>query len=640
MCGILGIVSLSGSADLERIDEARDTLRHRGPDGGSVWMAGAEGPAVVLAHRRLSILDLSERGDQPLLRDGKRPSRPSAAREQGGAELALIYNGEIYNFVELRRELEALGHTFSSTGDTEVLLAAYAEWGEECLARFNGMFAFAIWDARRRRLFGARDRFGEKPLHYVLDERRGTFAFASEIKALLALGVAPGRLNERALFRYFRFGEQAGAEATIWDQVWRLPPATAFSLDVAANGLTMRRWRYWDVDFDAGIDRKPMTRAAAEEAFREMFADSVRIRLRSDVPVGTSLSGGLDSSSVLCQISAIGAAAGQKAFTARMEDSALDEGPYVDRLLALVGIPGFSVTPTAAEFLREIDRLYYHQEEPFPATSIFSSYVVNRLALEHGVTVLLDGQGADEYLAGYAHYPAARLMDLARRWRIGAWSRERAGVKARLGVDPVPPRAMLMLAARSVRESHREILVDDVHDVGWLQPEFREAYAREAPRTIPVGRDGLRARLKADLTLGHLQELLRYADRNAMAFSREPRLPFLDHRLVELCAALPTSYLLDRGESKKVMRGAMRGIVPDVILDRKDKVGFATPWANWWRGECATALEQRLAESAELLRAYVDPRRVRPGSREALIVVSLASAYQSLSADARVSVSS
>jgi asparagine synthase (glutamine-hydrolysing) len=521
-----------------------------------------------------------------------------------------------------------------------VLLAAYAEWGDACLSRVNGMFAFAIWDSRRRRLFGARDRFGEKPLHYVLDERRGVFAFASEIKALLALGVAPGRLNERALFRYFRFGEQAGAEATIWDQVRRVPPATAFSLDVAANGLTMRSWRYWDVDFDAGIDREPMSRAAAEEAFRETFAESVRIRLRSDVPVGTSLSGGLDSSSVLCQISAIGAAAGQKAFTARMEDRTLDEGPYVDQLLALVGVPGYSVTPTASEFLREIDRLYYHQEEPFPATSIFSSYVVNRLAHEHGVTVLLDGQGADEYLAGYAHYPAARLMDLARRWRLTAWARERRGVKARLGLDPVPARAMLILAASSLRGTDRELLVDDLYDVQWLQPDFRAAYEHEAPRTIPAGRDALRARLKADLTQGHLQELLRYADRNAMAFSREPRLPFLDHRLVELCAALPTSYLLDKGESKKVMRGAMRGIVPDVILDRKDKVGFATPWANWWRGECATALEQRLHESAELLRAYVDPRRVRPGSREALIVVSLASAFQSLTAEAGASVAS
>jgi asparagine synthase (glutamine-hydrolysing) len=550
----------------------------------------------------------------------------------------MIYNGEIYNFVELRRELEGLGHTFASSGDTEVLLAAYAEWGEACLSRLNGMFAFAIWDARRRRLFGARDRFGEKPLHYVFDERRGVFAFASEIKALLALGVASGRLNDRALYRYFRFGEQAGAEATIWDEIHRLPPATGFSLEIREDGLTMRRWRYWDVDFETALDREPMSHGDAERAFRELFADSVRIRLRSDVPVGTSLSGGLDSSSVLCQIGAIGAAAGQKAFTARMDDPRLDEGPYVDQLLALVGIPGFSVTPTAQEFMREIDRLYYHQEEPFPATSIFSSYMVNRLALQHGVTVLLDGQGADEYLAGYAHYPATRLMDLARRWRLRGWARERRETRQRLGTDPVPPKAMLVLAAQALRGEGREILVDDLHDVQWLHPEFRAAHAHEAPRTIPAGRDALRARLKADLTLGHLQELLRYADRNAMAFSREPRLPFLDHRLVELCASLPTEYLLEGGESKKVMRAAMRGIVPDVILDRKDKVGFATPWANWWRGDCAAALERRLRDSAELLRDYVDPQRLRPGSREALIVVSLASAVQSLTAEVGASV--
>jgi asparagine synthase (glutamine-hydrolysing) len=518
-----------------------------------------------------------------------------------------------------------LGHAFSSTGDTEVLLAAYAEWGEECVERLNGMFSFAIWDRARRRLFGARDRFGEKPLHYVYDRRAGLFAFASEMKALFALGVAKPALDDRSLYRYLRFGEQAGVESTIWRNVRRLLPAHAFRVDIDDNDMRMHTWRYWNIDFSRVAHIRFDDSA---DRFRDLFADAVRLRLRSDVPVGTSLSGGLDSSSVLCQVKAIGAAAGQKAFTARMDDASLDEGPHVDFLLSAVGIPGHSVTPHASEFLQELDTLFFHQEEPFPATSIFASYLVNRLAREHGVTVLLDGQGADEYLAGYAHYPALLLSDLARR-RPAAWWNERRASKQRLGIDPVPPRAMFAIAAGLIDDG--PLLVDEIHGVEWLRGEFRDAHAHEQPRTLPRGPDALRTRLFADLTLGHLQELLRYADRNGMAFSREPRLPFLDHRLVELCATLPTDHLLSRGISKRVLRHAMRGVVPDAILDRTDKVGFATPWSRWWSGPSAAPLKERLNDCALALRDYVDVRGILPASREALVVLSLGSALHALS---------
>jgi asparagine synthase (glutamine-hydrolysing) len=632
MCGFVGMVLRRDRLDSARLESARDVLRHRGPDGAGLWVSTQSGPwCATFAHRRLSILDLSEHGDQPLLRTGRAPSRPAVPNEVGGATLALVYNGEIYNYVELRDELAALGHAFTSSGDTEVLLAAYAEWGESCLTRLNGMFAFAIWDGTRRRLFGARDRFGEKPLHYVFDKRSELFAFASEVKALFALGVAAPQLDDRSVYRYFRFGEQAGVESTIWRDVRRLLPATAFTVDVGDDGPAMRTWRYWDVDFDGVVDI-PLARSA--ERFRELFADSVRLRLRSDVRVGTSLSGGLDSSSVLCQVSAIGASAGQAAFTARMDDPMLDEGRHVDVLLSRTRIPGFSVTPTAAEFLEELDKLFYHQEEPFPSTSIFASYLVNRLAFENGVTVLLDGQGADEYLAGYPHYPAVRLTDLARRGRLIQWWLERRASAERLAIDPVPPRAVFALVGSSVRGEHR-VIVDDVHPVGWLQASFRERFASEEPRAIPTGPDALRTRLYADLMLGHLQELLRYADRNGMAFSREPRLPFLDHRLVEFCATLPTTHLLSRGVSKRVLRKAMRGVVPDAILDRKDKVGFATPWTQWWTGPHGPALTSRFLDCGLLLRDFVDVSKIVPGSRESLIVITLASALEALAPVAR-----
>ncbi len=632
MCGFVGLVARGDTLDIDRLASARDALRHRGPDGAGLWLSEDLGRwRTALAHRRLSILDISEHGDQPLLRSGRLSSRPASSNEVGGADLALVYNGEIYNYVELRTELAAKGHTFASTGDTEVLLAAYAEWGDACLTRLNGMFAFAIWDGRRQRLFGARDRLGEKPLHFVLNEQAGLFACASEVKALFALGVANPSLDDKALYRYFRFGEQAGVEQTIWREVRRLLPATAFSVDVREDSLTMSTWRYWHVDFDRVVDG---SLADAADQFRSLFADSVRLRLRSDVPLGTSLSGGLDSSSVLCQVNAIGASVGQKAFTARMDDPSLDEGRHVDALLARVGIPGFSTKPTAVEFLQELDTLFYHQEEPFPSTSIFASYLVNRLAAEHGVTVLLDGQGADEYLAGYGHYPAVLLTDLARRRRLLHWWSERRALRVRHAIDPVPPRAFLSLMRHPMGVSDA-LLVDDVHPVGWLQADFRERFANEQPRTVNVGRDALRARLHADLTGGHLQELLRYADRNAMAFSREPRLPFLDHRLIELCATFPTRHLLSAGTSKRVLRTAMRGIVPDVILDRKDKVGFATPWAQWWTGPHASALTGRFLDSAWSLRDYVDATKIAPGSRESLLVMSLGSVLGTLVPHAR-----
>jgi asparagine synthase (glutamine-hydrolysing) len=317
-----------------------------------------------------------------------------------------------------------------------------------------------------------------------------------------------------------------------------------------------------------------------------------------------------------------------------MDDPTLDEGRHVEVLLRRTGIPGFSVTPTPAEFLQELDTLFYHQEEPFPSTSIFASYLVNRLALEHGVTVLLDGQGADEYLAGYAHYPAVRLTDLARRRQLIQWWVERRASATRLAIDPVPPRAMLALVADSVRAEHH-ILVDDVHPVGWLQADFRERFASEEPRRLPLGPDTLRTRLYADLMLGHLQELLRYADRNAMAFSREPRLPFLDHRLIEFCATLPTTHLLAKGVTKRVLRAAMRGVVPDAILDRKDKVGFATPWAQWWTGAHGPALIGRLLDCGPLLGDFVDVSKIVPGSRESLIILSLGSALGALAPIAR-----
>jgi asparagine synthase (glutamine-hydrolysing) len=632
MCGIVGVMRLDGPIDLDSVERGRDSLRHRGPDGPGLWTTCVQQHGrpltVALAHQRLSILDLSERGDQPLLIHPDGEVRPARPRDSSEAAYVISFNGEIYNFVELRAELQGLGHRFRSTGDTEVLLRAYAEWGESCLDRLNGMFAFAIWDHAQSALVCARDRFGEKPFHWTLDPTLQTLAFASEIKALVAAGFAWPELDERAVYRYLRYREQNGVEQTVWRDVRRLAPGHVLVARVRANGLHVTTRAYWrpraEPDFSG-------TEADATQAFRELFRDSVAIRLRSDVSVGTSLSGGLDSSSVLCQIHELQATAGQHAFTARMDDPSMDEGRFVKAVLARTGVKGHDVMSRATDLIDHFDHLCAHQEEPFASTSILASYLVHRLAAEHAVVVMLDGQGADEYLAGYAHYPAVRLTALARSGRVGAWWRERRALKEWRGVDPVPPRAALRLWLGR-RAAWTAIAVDDDVGAHFLTADTHARWGDEGPRTIDAGSDPLRARLVADLTMGHLQELLRYADRNSMAWSREVRLPFLDHRLVELCLSLPTEYLLRGGESKRILRRAMRRVVPDEILDRRDKVGFVVPWADWWHGHLRDALSDRLSAALRELAGMVDPVRVAPGTPEALAIMSLAQARSSLHA--------
>src|SRR5919109_2561809 len=284
MCGILGVIEVGDRGGRWTVPRASSVLAHRGPDDAADWSSQCGMVHVSLGHRRLSIIDLSRAGAQPVIMNEDRSL--CAVHAAGDAALVMVYNGEIYNYVELRKELRNLGHRFTSEGDSQVLLAAYAQWGEECLARLNGMFAFAIWDEARRQLFCARDRFGEKPLYYTTDPRRERFAFASEVKALVALGTMSPEPNLRAVYRYFRFGEQAGVPDTVWENVWKLLPGTCLTVKTDRAELVPRLRRYWDVS--VADDTSVSTRSAAER-FAELFQDSVRIRLRSDVPVGTSL---------------------------------------------------------------------------------------------------------------------------------------------------------------------------------------------------------------------------------------------------------------------------------------------------------------------------------------------------------------
>ncbi len=577
MCGIFGI--LDGRAPVNDA-QARAALRqmeHRGPDGEGVWTRrGQASPHVLLGHRRLSILDLTEAAAQPM--------------ETADRRLVVTFNGEIYNFVEVRDELTALGHRFRSTGDTEVLLHAYREWGPACLDRFNGMFAFAVWDEEKRTLFAARDRFGEKPFHYAFDPDAGRFAFASEVKALAVLPWVDLDLDDRALYRWAAFKEMAGSEQTLWRGVRRLPAAHRMVLRWTGEGWDLRTERWWDIDLSREADI-PFEEAARR--FREIFEDGIRLRLRSDVPVGTSLSGGLDSSAVVCQIHALGAAGGQKTFTARMSDPALDEGHHVAEVLSRTGIEGHAVWPSAAVLREVFTCLCRHMEEPFRSTTQFAQHLVMRLAAENGITVLLDGQGADEMLAGYTpYYQYLLYASLSEERKFAELLREGRGYRARYGrALPITVRAALGRAFPGLRSLRRRVTLREGSEAGVRVPwgisgEWAHARAEEEYRRETEGpRDLLTRRLHFDSTRGPLQELLRYGDRNSMAFSRELRQPFLDHRLAELVFSLPREHKLRMGESKRVLREAFRELVPDSILARKDKLGYVTPWDPWARGK-------------------------------------------------------
>ena len=629
MCGIFGVLQRRDAISLAAIEAGRDVLAHRGPDGAGLWhhvLPGGE--RVALAHRRLSIIDLSARGAQPLLITCDGAVRPARDREQVAVRYALSYNGEIYNYVELRDELRRLGHRFSSSCDTEVLLRSYEQWGASCLERFNGMFAFALWDEGRQELFCARDRFGEKPFHYLVDAPSGVFAFASEVKSFVRAGLSPAEFNDRAVYRYLRFGEQAGVSQTVWKNVLRLPPAHFMRVAIRDAKVAVQLHRYWDLDLEA---ENSLSRSQQVEQFRNLFRDSVSMRLRADVPVGTGLSGGVDSSSVVCQIRELGVASGQQTFTARMDDPELDESTHAQMVATAANVDAHSVVPSATALLDEMDALFLAQEEPFPSTSMFSSYLVNQLARECGVVVLLDGQGADEYLAGYAHYPAFVLSQLARLGRVREWFSERRAVRERLNIDPVPPRAALYHYIAG-RNGSGELPVDADLRTPHLRSDFVVAHAEEQVRRVQIQGTPLRTRLYADLMLGHLQELLRYGDRNSMHFSREVRLPFLDHRLVEFSLSLPDDSLFYRGESKWILRRAMRGIVPNPILDRRDKVGFATPWKQWWTGRTGDQLRQLLLDAERQLAAYVIPGEVHEGSANALSLIGLARVQSTLKA--------
>jgi asparagine synthase (glutamine-hydrolysing) len=490
--------------------------------------------------------------------------------------LTITYNGEVYNYVELRAELESEGYRFHTTGDTEVILNAFHRWGASCVERFIGMWAFAIWNEATQELFCSRDRFGIKPFHYIA--RDGRLHFASEIKGLHTSPLDRGGLNEAQLVRGLYLGWMHHWEETSFADIKSLP--ASHNLRWSNGEITI--WQYADIATQPDTWRSFQDNV---ERFRELFIDSIRLTSRRDVDMGVCLSGGLDSTSIASVLASATDEHSVKTFTAYYTGKGnVDERPYIDHVLQRYPqIQQKTISPTDADVNEVFDRIVRLMDAPMPSSSYISQYFVMQLAASNGVKVVLDGQGSDEIMGGYMHslyrsiadyLRAGKLDDAAKELNHHA-ARQNYGVRRKLDVL-----AKSMLAA--VRDEPSLYRLEFARTAPWI--------AKSSPSSIPLRLEmpsgpRLNAFLYNLMRVTLLPTLLHTEDINSMAFSIESRVPFLDHRLVDLCFAMPNEHKIYRGETKRVLRAAMRGIVPDPVLDRKDKTGFITPGhIAWLRG--------------------------------------------------------
>lgn len=632
MCGIAGIISSTGF-DAEQLIRMTDAIRHRGPDdegffflqpnlvdyefvGGADTPASVFGgkyaynpagrdvvyrhPAIGLGHRRLAIVDISEAGHQPM--------------SSAGGDCWIVYNGEIYNHVELREELNALGHQFVSGSDTEVILAAWQAWGRECLHRFNGMFTFLLLDLKRRVLFAARDRFGIKPLYFRRGEK-GELAFASEIKQFTVLPDWRAELNRQRAYDFLVWSLLDHTDETLFDGVYQLRPGEALELELddllacgkeGRTGLPVYRWYELKPEaFHGSLDD-------AGKRFLELMTDSVKLRLRADVPVGSCLSGGLDSSSIVVLVNQLLAQQGggiQKTFSACSEHKQFDERDWIEEVLKGIDADAHYVYPSLDTLFDDVNDLIWHQDEPFASTSIYAQWNVFRLAANKNVKVMLDGQGADEQLAGYTNFFGVRLSTLFRqfRWlkligearesnRLHGYSQFQA---AKSIASNIFPDAVAQFLRRASGHPHSRPV--------WLDYDKLPAKTVDPFQELGARRTTIQEVCHSLITATNLQMLLHWEDRNSMAHSIEARVPFMDFRLVETLLGMPDEYKLSNGITKKVLRSGMQGVLPEKIRMRMDKLGFATPEAIWMKDHEPDKFKQYVMRAIESSRGIIRP---------------------------------
>jgi asparagine synthase (glutamine-hydrolysing) len=570
MCGIAGIVSRQGF-DPGVLMAMTHLVKYRGPDGYGFAYAGAgTGAAVEIVHdenrlpklsrplvglgsRRLAILDLSPLGNMPM--------------EIESGDFSIVFNGEIYNYKEVREELRVCGHRFRTGTDTEVILRAYQEWGERCLERFNGMWSFAIWDRREQKLFCSRDRFGVKPFYYAVYGQ--SLYFGSEIKQVLQASGIDRHANPRTVFPFLEWGLLGASAETFFDGVYQLPAGYTLSLGLSEPTMPIIR-QYWKLQVEPG---KVMSVKDATEEFRARFELAVKLRLRSDVPVGVSLSGGLDSSAILCQAKQLAPGTQFHTFSACFEEKAIDEREYIAAVIAATGGAGHVTFPRAQEFWQAAQSIVYHQDEPLGSTSVFPQWCVMEDARKNGFPVVLGGQGGDEILCGYQKYRYFYLWHLLRHG------------------DPKLFRETLCFARNTTTDGLTMASATRYLPavLGRRFSVTRRLCNAAFRNSCPSMESNLGAaasigeRQITDLTYTSIPALLRHEDRNSMAHSVESRLPFLDYQLAQFAVNCPASLKIRDGWSKWILRNALTGTLPEKVRLRKTKLGFNTPEADWMR---------------------------------------------------------
>jgi asparagine synthase (glutamine-hydrolysing) len=568
MCGILGGWWLNPEQAYKKMPYAVKKIKHRGPDDEGYEFYHRGDTVVSFGHTRLSIIDLSAAGHQPM--------------HSEDARWTIIFNGEIYNYKELRAELQGIGTTFKTDSDTEVLLKAWIQWNLNCLTRLVGMFAFAILDKKLGTLTCARDAFGIKPLYFTKNEDQ--FIFASEVPALIELLSRKPSLNWQRSYEYLVHGDYDTNANSFYEHVYHLEPGHLIEVDtLSGKPAKPKRWYVPNI-----IEKKSFSFDDAVECVRDQFLKNIQFHLRSDVPLAAALSGGIDSSAVVCAMRYVEPEIPIHTFSYIADEQNVSEEYWVDRVNSHVGAIGHKVRANTDQLANDLEKLIIIQGEPIGSTSIYAQYRVFQKAREKGIKVILDGQGADEMLAGYIGYPGQRIRSLLEQGQImnawqfwqnwANWPGRNRWLAMKYLVSELASGKVYELLRRIDGKSaipnwiNSDSLLEN--NVNLIKPRVRSLSSNKGRRVIDE--------LALSLTQRGVPRLLRHGDRASMAFGLESRVPFLTLDMVNLLLTLPENYLISNGgETKYIFRRAMKGIVPDEILNRRDKIGFETPEEKW-----------------------------------------------------------
>jgi len=597
MCGISGIISKQSIRINKEIVGINNTIKHRGPDdegyllinsNTSIPLAGNDTPQEVLqsnisycpnkhikdvdincniamGHRRLSIIDISSSGHQPM--------------SYNNGRYWVVFNGEIYNYLELKAEITQLGGKFSSNSDTEVVLAAYKTWGEQCVDHFDGMWAFVIYDQEKNILFGSRDRLGVKPLYYY--HNSNYFLFASEQKALVKSELCETEINDQAVFDYLVLSHSETEMEGFFKNILTLKPGNNFIFNL--EHFSYKESSYYDTH---NITEAVGLKGNMSDKLLHILKNAIKLRTRSDVEIGSCLSGGIDSSFIVMLLNeSLSYDNTLKVFTAIYDNSEFDERDWAKKVVINTGAEWHKTAPSNSELIESLKDIIYHADTPILTTSTYAQYKVMQLASNNGIKVLLDGQGADELFAGYDVFYYTYFNELMKRFKLYTLIKElKANNQFYLNMKNWLLSDITILTKRLPSRLSRFFYERSVYELKYINKDLKEAYLNRFGKVyFPFG-SNLNNTLKSYAGGEKLQVLLRLEDRMSMRFSIESRTPFADdYNLINFALSLPSKYKIKNGVRKHILRDAGKGILPDEIRNRKDKIGFQTPEIEWLR---------------------------------------------------------